>query len=123
MQVLMAARRGAEDKDHRFELAYEMAKVAEERLQSRDRAIEVWRTVLREKDFDPRVVGELRRLYELSEKWSALVELLKDEFEHMPDAPDQQEARIAKLLEPKAGEALISFVEHVVRISRYYREG
>ena len=63
MQVLMAARRGAEDQEQRYALAEEIATLAELRLKSVDRAIEVWRTAMREKDWDGRVLLRLRELY------------------------------------------------------------
>src|SRR5690606_29345459 len=46
--VLVQARRGTQDPQLRFELAQEIAELAEERLHSADRAIETWRAVLRE---------------------------------------------------------------------------
>ncbi len=99
MQVLMAARRGAEDQEQRYALAEEMATLAELRLKSVDRAIEVWRTAMREKDWDGRVLLRLRELYEREEKWSALVELLKDEFEQIPADEASKDRRIEKLME------------------------
>jgi tetratricopeptide (TPR) repeat protein len=99
MQVLVQARRAAQDPNHRFALAEEMAMLAHERLGSADRAIEVWRSVVREDGNDPRAVANLERLYREGKKWTALVELLKDQFDALPDNADNRPARIAKLLE------------------------
>ena len=99
MQVLVQARRASNDADMRFALAEEMAQLAQERLGSTDRAIEVWRAVVREDGSDPRAVANLERLYREGKKWTALVELLKDQFDAIPDDADGKPVRIAKLLE------------------------
>ena len=99
MQVLVQARRGAKDPALRLELAREMAALASGPLGSPDRAIEVWRGVLREDGKDPEVAREaaaaLRELYETTGKWTALVELLKEGVDRAPDTA----ARIEVLLE------------------------
>jgi tetratricopeptide (TPR) repeat protein len=99
MQVLVQARRAITDVDRRFVLAEEMATLAQDRLGSTDRAIEVWRSVVREDGGDPRAVAHLERLYREGKKWTALVELLKDEFDRLPDDAENKPKRIAKLLE------------------------
>jgi tetratricopeptide (TPR) repeat protein len=99
MQVLVQARRASNDADTRFALAEEMANLAQDRLGSTDRAIEVWRSVVREDGNDPRAVANLERLYREGKKWTALVELLKDQFDAIPDTDAGKPARIAKLLE------------------------
>ncbi len=98
LQVLMQARRAETDVNARYELALEMAELARERLKSVDRAIEVWRSALRESP-DPRAHEQLRKLYREGGKWTALVELLKEEFDQLPDEPGQTATRVAKLLE------------------------
>jgi len=58
-----------------------------------------------------------------------LLEDLSDDAEGNPPSPVELErkekllTRIAELLAPRAGEALLSFVEHVVEISRSSRKG
>lgn len=100
MQVLVSARRAVKDDPaRRFKLAEEMASLAEDKLGSVDRAIEVWRSVLREDGYDQRAAQALMRLYRAGEKWTALVELLKDEFERIEDTPENREQRIGSLLE------------------------
>ncbi|MEE9386943.1 MAG: hypothetical protein V3V08_26290 [Nannocystaceae bacterium] len=98
MQVLVQARRETKDADDRFALAEEMANLASDRLGSVDRAIEVWRTVSREGSGDARVAARLESLYRDSGKWTALVELLKDEFEGIPRTEENRAARVGKLL-------------------------
>lgn len=100
MQVLVQARRASkEDPELRFKLAEEMSALAQERLGSTDRAIEVWRSVLREDGQDPRAVEHLEKLYREGGKWTALVELLKEEFDRIEASDDNKELRIEKLLE------------------------
>ncbi|PRP99028.1 tetratricopeptide repeat protein [Enhygromyxa salina] len=99
MQVLVQARRASKDPDHRFELAEEMASLAQDRLGSTDRAIEVWRAVVREDGNDPRAIANLERLYREGAKWTALVELLKDQFDTIEDRDETRQERIDKLLE------------------------
>jgi len=97
--VLVQARRASEDPQVRFELAVEIAELAETRLHSPDRAIETWRAVIREDGPDPRATQALVRLYRSGHKWTALVDLLKDEIERLGSAPEHKGERIAKLLE------------------------
>lgn len=58
-----------------------------------------------------------------------LLEDLSDDAEGQPPSPaelarkERLLGRIAELLRPRAGEALLSFVEHVVEISRRHRSG
>ena len=101
MQVLVQARRALkkEEVEPRLALAQEMADLAERKLGSIDRAIEVWRSVMREDGYDPRAAKALARLYREGQKWTALVELLKEEFDRVPDRPDTREERITRLLE------------------------
>ncbi|MEX1361865.1 MAG: tetratricopeptide repeat protein [Nannocystaceae bacterium] len=98
MQVLMQAQRAATDNEQRFALAQERATLAEERLGNADRAIEVWRSVMREDGYDRRASQALERLYRDAGKWTALVDLLKEELDRI-EGDDANEARIAKLLE------------------------
>jgi tetratricopeptide (TPR) repeat protein len=99
MQVLVQARRASRDPAVRFALAEEMAALAQGRLGSADRAIESWRSVLREDGHDPRAVAHLQRLYRETGKWTALVELLKEELDAIEAAPTNTALRIEKLLE------------------------
>ncbi len=99
IQVLVQARRASKDPQLRFDLAQEVASIAEERLSSNDRAIEMWRSVIREDGHDPRASEALMRLYRAGGKWTALVDLLKDEMERLGSGDDVKQARIDKLLE------------------------
>jgi tetratricopeptide (TPR) repeat protein len=99
IQVLVQARRASKDPELRFTLAEEVATLAEQRLGSGDRAIEMWRSVIREDGHDPRASEALVRLYRAGGKWTALVDLLKDELERLGAGDDVKEQRISTLLE------------------------
>ncbi len=98
MQVLVQARRATKNAETRFEIAEEMAELARTRLGSPDRAIEVWRSVLREDGEERRAVGHLEGLYRDAGKWTALVELLKEDFDRSTATDDNRSSRIAKLV-------------------------
>ena len=99
IQVLVQARRASADPQRRFELASEVAQIAEERLGSADRAVEMWRAVLREDGHDDRAASALMRLYRDSGKWTALVDLLKEEVGRLGESSDTKAQRIEILLE------------------------
>ncbi|MBX7083370.1 MAG: tetratricopeptide repeat protein [Nannocystaceae bacterium] len=99
ISVLVQARRASKDAEARFALAEEVAKLAESQPGGIDRAIETWRSVLREDGYDARAAAALERLYRDSGKWTALVELLKEESDRLGDGEAQAQARIARLLE------------------------
>lgn len=98
-QVLGQARRASKDPEQRLGLAAEMAELAQQRLKSPDRAIEVWRSVVREDGPDPRAVEALEALYREQNKWTALVELLKERIDRIPDDASNRQQRIDGLLE------------------------
>ncbi len=99
IQVLIQARRATRDADLRFALAEEVATLAEAQPGGADRAIETWRSVIREDGYDPRASQALERLYRQGSKWTALVELQKDEIERIGDGPEATAQRIERLLE------------------------
>ncbi|MEM7155053.1 MAG: hypothetical protein AAF799_19550 [Myxococcota bacterium] len=99
MQVLMQAQRKVTDPEQRFALASERAALAEDRLGNADRAIEVWRSVMREDGYDARASEALERLYRAGGKWTALVDLLKEELDRVAGGDEANDARIEKLLE------------------------
>lgn len=99
IQVLIQARRATREPDRRFALAQEVAALAEAQAGGADRAIETWRSVIREDGHDPRASQALERLYRAGNKWTALVELLKDEIERLADSPTAATQRVERLLE------------------------
>ena len=60
--------------------AARLATISEHHMNSPEKAIDAWRTYLSEYPSDEAARGELRRLYTEHEKWSALVEYLREEL-------------------------------------------
>ena len=86
LSVLAQAQKTEPDIERRAAMGIEMARAAEQRPQHADKAIEIWKGVLRVRPHLPEGVASLKRLYTATEKWNALLELLKDELEAVPAA-------------------------------------
>jgi tetratricopeptide (TPR) repeat protein len=84
LSVLAQAQKTEPDVERRVAMGIEMARAAEQRPQHAEKAIEIWKGVLRLRAHLPEAVAALRRLYAATEKWNALLELLKDELESVP---------------------------------------
>ncbi|MCA1663705.1 MAG: hypothetical protein LC659_05470, partial [Myxococcales bacterium] len=81
----------------RAELGVEMAMLAEKSSGAAEKAIDLWKGVLKQDPAQPEAVAALKRLYQKTEKWNALLELLKEAVEALPK--DDVDARVAKLME------------------------
>lgn len=100
LQVLQAAQKAAEDPARRAALAVEMASLAEKEVGNPEKAIDSWKAILRQDPRNQEARAALKRLYQRTEKWNALLELLKEEIEAIPiDAPGGKEQRVERLLE------------------------
>lgn len=98
VKILTDAQRGASGDDQRLALAIELAEAATLAGQD-ERAIDAWKTVLRHDPKNAQAPRELRGLYERSEKWNALVEVLKAEVDAVPeDEPARKVALLRELL-------------------------
>jgi tetratricopeptide (TPR) repeat protein len=84
--ILAQAQKTESDVDRRVAMGIEMARAAEQRSQNADKAIEIWKGILRLKPHLPEAVVSLRKLYAATEKWNALLELLKDDLDAVPAA-------------------------------------
>ncbi|HLK90742.1 MAG TPA: tetratricopeptide repeat protein [Polyangia bacterium] len=84
--ILAQAQKTESDLDRRVAMGIEMARAAEQRSQNADKAIEIWKGILRLKPHLPEAVASLRKLYAATEKWNALLELLKDDLDAVPAA-------------------------------------
>src|SRR5690606_25881725 len=93
--ILTDAQRVASTEEQKLQLAIELAKAAQASSASTERAIDAWKAVLRIDPTHPDAPEALKALYEKTEKWNALVELLKGEADRVPD---EQPARRAALL-------------------------
>jgi tetratricopeptide (TPR) repeat protein len=100
LQVLTQAQKVEHDPARRLALGCEMAKVAESAPGGLDKAIDIWKSVLK---LDPKngdAVAALKRLYHRTEKWNALLEMLKEQADALSkDDPAQLAERIERLLE------------------------
>lgn len=96
LQILLDAQRVAETDDDRVRIHKEIATLAEDRIRNDERAIEAHKGILKIRPDDADAAANLRRLYRKTEKWNALIDLLKADLA----APDRDAAaRIALLLE------------------------
>ena len=84
LTVLAQAQKTEGDVERRVEMGMEMARAAEKRPQHAEKAIEIWKGILRLKPHLPEAVTSLRALYTKTEKWNALLELLKDDLDAVP---------------------------------------
>lgn len=97
VQILNDAQRGTGAADEKLGLAMELARTAEESAQP-DRAIDAWKSVLKMDPGNREARAHLQSLYRRTEKWNALVELLRGEVETL-DAEEQRAEKIALLEE------------------------
>lgn len=97
----LLAKQGAQEEDEaRLEIGIEMAKVAEEKLRNRDKAIEIWRSVLKIDERHEESLSALDRLYRDSGKWSALAELIKAQLDMLDEGhADQKISHLRNLVE------------------------
>ncbi len=84
LAILAQAQKTETDTERRLAMGIEMARAAEQRPQHAEKAIEIWKGILRLRPHLPEAVASLRRLYAATEKWNALLELLKDDIEAVP---------------------------------------
>ena len=84
LTILAQAQKTEGDVDRRVAMGIEMARAAEKRPQHAEKAIEIWKGILRLKPHLPEAVTSLRALYTRTEKWNALLELLKDDLDAVP---------------------------------------
>ena len=102
LQVLRQAQKAlpSEQVDDKLAIAIEIAEVAEHKLAHPEKAIDAWKSIQRAYPDRPQVERarqSLRRLYRKSEKWNALLDLMKEDIEHLPAA--DVAAKVAGLLE------------------------
>jgi tetratricopeptide (TPR) repeat protein len=84
--ILAQAQKTESDLDRRIAMGIEMARAAEAKPQHSDKAIEIWKGLLRLRPHMPDAVAALRALYTRTEKWNALLELLKEDLDAVPPA-------------------------------------
>jgi tetratricopeptide (TPR) repeat protein len=97
LALFAQAQKAEVDPAKRIRIGIEMAELAETRPQSAEKAIDIWKGLLRVQPGLPEAVTALRRLYTKTEKWNALLEMLKDDLEALPK--DAIEDKITRYLE------------------------
>ncbi len=97
LQVIAQAQKSEGDVERRVAMGIEMARAAEGRPQSADKAIELWKGLLRLKPRLPEAITSLKVLYTRTEKWNALLEILKDEIDALSSA--QVDEKVSRYLE------------------------
>ncbi len=97
LQVLRQAQKGVEDEEEKRKLSVEIAELAETQLGNPEKAIDSWKSILRANPDAQDARDALQRLYRKTEKWNALLDMMKDEVEHLPE--DDVDGRVARLME------------------------
>jgi golgin subfamily B member 1 len=97
VQILRQAHKAAADEEARSALSMEIANLSEHELGNPDKAIDSWKGILRRDPKNYEARDALKRLYRATEKWNALLDLMKDEVERLP--ADDTDQRVEGLLE------------------------
>jgi tetratricopeptide (TPR) repeat protein len=97
--LLGQVQKAESDPDARVRYGIEMAELAERRPQLLEKAVDAWKALRRLKPGLPEAVSALRRLYTKTEKWNALLELLKERCESLPaEAIDEKVALYLEMI-------------------------
>jgi tetratricopeptide (TPR) repeat protein len=97
--LLGQVQKAESDPEARVRYGIEMAELAERRPQLLEKAVDAWKALRRLKPGLPEAVSALRRLYTKTEKWNALLELLKERCESLPsEALDEKVALYLEMI-------------------------
>ena len=97
--LLGQAQKAESDPEARVRYGIEMAELAERRPQLLEKAVDAWKALRRLNPGLPEAVTALRRLYTKTEKWNALLELLKERCESLqPGAVDEKVALYLEMI-------------------------
>lgn len=79
----------------RIEIGLQMARVAEREIDNSEKAIDIWKSILKLKADHEVARDALRRLFFQTGKWNALLEFLKEDLNLVQgDGPEQVQARV-----------------------------
>ncbi|MFN3202425.1 MAG: hypothetical protein ACE366_28760 [Bradymonadia bacterium] len=95
LATLGARQSAAESLAKKLEIGRQMADVAENALNSPDKAIDVWKGIRKLDPDNGEARDALRRLFERTRKWNALLESLKEDYNLLPE--DDVEGRVGIL--------------------------
>jgi tetratricopeptide (TPR) repeat protein len=126
-QILTDAQRSMPDGPERAKLAAEIAQLAEEG-ENAVKAIEQWRSLLRQDPGNKEARDALKRLYRQSGGWNSLADLLRQELERV--APDDKAARLPLLREIaalyreqiKSDSALVTVLSQIIQLDPNERD-
>jgi tetratricopeptide (TPR) repeat protein len=92
----LASRQAIESTNEaRIEIGLQMARVAEREIDNAEKAIDIWKSILKLKPDHEVARDALRRLFFQTAKWNALLEFLKEDLNLITgDGPAQVEARV-----------------------------
>ena len=99
--MLSTAQQNSTHEERKRELTQRLAQIAEQSMSSPEKAIDVWKSFVREHPADPEARAELHRLYEQNNKWSLLVDFYKDEL-HAAQADGASDAERVQILRKMA---------------------
>lgn len=91
--VLGSRQNNEESIEAKVAVGLEMAEVAETKLKNREKAIDIWKSILRLDPDNETARDALRRLYFDTGKWNALLEFLKEDLKLVAD--DDIDAQVA----------------------------
>lgn len=100
LSILADAQRVAKDKDQKLELAVELARQAQSDDATIERAIDAWKAVQRIDAEHEEAKASLKDLYQRAEKWNALVEVLRNEVDALPDSAAEERLALLRELVP-----------------------
>lgn len=98
LRILLDAQRMASDPARRMALAIEAAQLAQSAQGMGERAIEAWKSVQRLDPHNAEAARVLKELYAKSEKWNALVEVLKSQIDATPDSDAERKVGLLREL-------------------------
>ncbi|OIP42424.1 MAG: hypothetical protein AUK47_04520, partial [Deltaproteobacteria bacterium CG2_30_63_29] len=81
-----------ESPERQLAIAFQMAEVAEDKLDNPEKAIDVWKQLLRTETNLRPARKALAKLYEKTRKWNALLELIKEDINDLDE--DEVEAKV-----------------------------
>ena len=84
LNIMTQALRAEPDEAAQTKLSMEMARLAETEPRTIEKAIDIWKGLLRKSADAPGAFEALHRLYNKAEKWNALNELLKERLDRLP---------------------------------------
>ncbi|HEX7477876.1 MAG TPA: tetratricopeptide repeat protein [Polyangiales bacterium] len=98
LRVLLDAQRVSVEPGCKVELACEAARLAQTLPGTQERAIEGWKTVQRLDPSNSEATTVLKELYAKSEKWNALVDVLKAQVDAVPDSEPVRKVEVLREL-------------------------